>query len=161
MISCLTESRSNMGSNRTRHGRTASRREGSPDLSLEDTLFNEDDRDHHRGGRSWETDKKTLQLCRQVHRRLEIAFCGDLEDPRLRGLWVHAVVPEPGGSALRVQVVADGATALEELLPCLRAAQSTLRGEIAEAIHRKRAPQLRFEVLPRSVAEQWGQDDDE
>jgi len=93
-------------------------------------------------------DKKTEQLCRQVYRRLALAF-GDFDDPLLQGLSVDSVQPELGGGALVVTVcLPPGAAASDEaqLLTRLDSVAGRLRSEVAAAISRKRTPRLAFRV---------------
>ena len=96
-------------------------------------------------------DTKIRQLCRQVQRRLELAL-GELEDPVLQGLWVHDVVPEPGGRALLVELAGPTAGPVHEILARLDVVRGRLRAEVAAAIHRKRTPHLHFMVVAGGVA---------
>ncbi len=133
-----------MTSNRNRRGqRSRLRRTDAP--SLETTYFETDD-----SGYRAHPDKKTQQLCRQIHRRLDLAI-GELEDPVFHGLWVHRVTPQAGGRALLVHVITADADQIREVSRHLEAARSHLRSEVASAIHRKRTPQLQFVVLPHAA----------
>lgn len=128
-----------MSSKRNRRGRGSrhqARGEHAPDLQ---TLF---------FGETKQTDIKTLQMCRQVQRRLDIALGGELQDPVLQGLWVNAVRPEPGGRSLLVQVIVNEASRVAQVRTHLDAARGLLRSEIAGALHRKRTPHLHFVVMP-------------
>ena len=87
-------------------------------------------------------------MCRQVQRRLDLALGSELADPVLQGLWINAVTPEPGGRTLLVEVVVPDVSRVDVVLQHLNAARGLLRSEIAEAIHRKRTPHLRFIVIP-------------
>lgn len=87
-------------------------------------------------------------MCRQVQRRLDVALGGELDDPILQGLWVNAVVPEPGGTALLVEVVAPDPARIDEVFAHLSAARGWLRSEVAAALQRKRTPYLHFVVVP-------------
>jgi ribosome-binding factor A len=91
------------------------------------------------------TNRKALQLCRQVERVLSCVLEGDL----LRDLSVRTVVPAPDSSRLLVIVVfhGPGAIATSEILAALHGAQARLRGEVAGAIHRKKTPELTFHVV--------------
>lgn len=109
------------------------------------TYFDKDDSGHRA-----HPDKKTQQLCRQVHRRLDLALA-ELEDPALDGLWVHSVTPEAGGRALVVHVIVRATEQIRDVAGHLDAARSHLRSEVASAIHRKRTPQLQFIVLPQAA----------
>jgi ribosome-binding factor A len=93
--------------------------------------------------------RKDLQLCRQVADTLQLAL-GDCGDDCLRDLHVVRVVPAPDASQLLVIVgSAPGEVppAPTEVLAHLQARTPWLRGEVAHAITRKRAPSLLFEYL--------------
>ena len=98
-------------------------------------------------------------MCRQVWRRLDIALGGELENAALQGLWVNAVFPEPGGNALVVEVIVDDPTRLRDVMRALDSARGYMRSEVAHAIHRKRAPHLRFIALPLAALEAQEDDD--
>ncbi len=106
-------------------------------------------RDGAGAGAPDEHNHKTMQLCRQVAVTLDevLAECGD---PLLQGLRVLNVVPAPDVSRLRVTLAADGEPA--ETLPLvedhLARASAHLRGEVAQAITRKRAPSLVYFIAP-------------
>lgn len=133
-----------MTSNRNRRGhRSRLRRTDAP--SLETTYFEKDDSGHRP-----HEDKKTQQLCRQVHRRLDLAIA-ELEDPVFHALWIHSVTPHAGGRTLVVHVVVAAPDKIREVCGHLETARSHLRSEVASAIHRKRTPQLQFVVLPQAA----------
>ncbi len=91
-------------------------------------------------------DKRKLrQLCRQVERALTCA----LDDVGLSHLALTAVLPWPNSSRLlvAVQPTEDGVIDRDAILDELRAAKGELRMVVAEAIHRKRTPELCFEIL--------------
>lgn len=137
-----------LSNNSHRRGRR-SRRPGAAEagLPLETLYFSS--RSGRRGRPGNGHDTKSLQLCRQVQRRLDLAL-GELDDPLLQGLWVRAVIPEPGGRSLLVEVVSSGGAAVHEILERLDAARGHLRSEVAAAIHRKRTPHLQFMVVPQT-----------
>jgi ribosome-binding factor A len=95
-------------------------------------------------------DKKRRQLCRQVHKELELAF-GELEDPLLDGLAIFAVDVEAGGATLRVGVIVPDDRDPATVRARLDAAKGQLRSGIAHAIHRKRTPQIWFALIPAHV----------
>lgn len=143
-----------MRSDRNRRGhRSRPRRTDAP--SLETTYFEEDD-----SGRRAHPDKKTQQLCRQVHRRMDLALA-ELEDPALHGIWVLSVTPEGHGRGLLVHVIVRVAEQIREVSGHLDAARSHLRSEVAQAIHRKRTPQLQFVVLPQAALTHEQEDEDD
>lgn len=94
-------------------------------------------------------DRKARQLCRQVLRTLNVALAG-CGDEILQDLTVLAVEPAPDAGRL-LATVAPGFTARRAgfagILERLDRAGGRLRSEVAEAIVRKRAPELAFTVL--------------
>jgi|GEM_PF-1173376 len=91
--------------------------------------------------------RKTRQLCGQVARILNIELPMSA-DPLLHGLWVEVVEPAPDTSRLRVTV---RPAAVDDVSPDLRlarleAARGRLRTAVAEAITRKKSPDLCFVV---------------
>jgi ribosome-binding factor A len=86
-----------------------------------------------------------LQLCRQVQEALHWVLGAD-RDEVLQALQVVSVEPAPSAARLLVTVRAEGpdvATALEHL----ERATGRLRCEIAASIHRRRVPELTFQVM--------------
>jgi ribosome-binding factor A len=109
-------------------------------------------RDAHRGGGPGAADdRKTMQLCHQVAVTLDevLAECGD---PLLHGLHVVDVEPSPDVSRLLVILApdeldpVDGPEALHRVETHLARASGHLRGEVAQAITRKRAPALVYHL---------------
>lgn len=96
------------------------------------------------------TGRKTRQLCAQVQRALHeaVALPGFLSEP---GLVVAAVEPAPDASRLRVVISApaEAAASLPALAARVTAAAGGLRAVAARRIHRKRAPQLFFDITLR------------
>jgi ribosome-binding factor A len=99
--------------------------------------------------------RKDLQLCRQVADTLQLAL-GDCGDDVLRDLHVVRVVPAPDASQLLV-IVGSAPGELPppptDVLAHLQARTPWLRGEVAHAITRKRAPSLLFEYLATAPGE--------
>jgi ribosome-binding factor A len=91
------------------------------------------------------SNRKTLQLCRQVERILSGVLEGDI----LRDLSVHSVVPAPDSTRLLVHVVFHGSDAVstDDILGALQEAHIRLRREVALSIHRRKTPELTFQVL--------------
>jgi ribosome-binding factor A len=91
------------------------------------------------------TNRKALQLCRQVERALSVALEGDV----LRDLTVQSVLPAPDSSRLLVSFSHHGGEPVEsaDVLAALDEARAKLRGAIAAAIHRKKTPELAFHVV--------------
>ena len=95
-------------------------------------------------------DRKLAQLCAQVEQIVSLAL-GDSADHRLHDLVVHSVSPGPDGARLLVAAMATyplDPDCLEELHDVLERARPWLRQQIAAEIHRKRTPDLAFQVLP-------------
>ncbi len=92
--------------------------------------------------------RKQLQLCRQVARTLTevLAGCGD---DVLRGLEVTSVTPAVGPGRLLVSLRPGPAAPSADpavIQSHLAQAQGMLRSEVAQAVHRRKAPELLFRV---------------
>ena len=98
--------------------------------------------------------RKTQQLCQQVSNAIEIELAS-ADDPRLQDLRVLQVEPAPDSSRLAIVVSYYGEEPFdpEELLDALDVATSRLRHEVAQAITRRRAPDLTFRLVPRREEE--------
>lgn len=92
-------------------------------------------------------DRKLQQLCRQAHRALMYVLPVDMADPLLQDLCVMRVLPAPDVTRLLVQLAStrDPSDA-PEILERLSRVSGRLRGEVAAAITRKRAPELVFHL---------------
>jgi ribosome-binding factor A len=94
------------------------------------------------------TNRKALQVCRQVERTLGILLAGACGDDVLRDLVVASVVPAPDSTRLLVTLTFSGlATEAGAVQARLREAHGFLRSEVAAALHRRKAPELTFQVL--------------
>lgn len=95
------------------------------------------------------TDRKTQQLCRQVRDILSSLWCEQSED--FFGGWlIDAVEPAPHASRLRVLVHSQepqSIEAIESLRTRLQQLRVAWREILAQAIHRKHAPDIFFELL--------------
>jgi ribosome-binding factor A len=91
------------------------------------------------------SNRKALQLCRQVERTLTVALEGEL----LRDLTVEAVVPAPDSSRLLITLRYHGPDTVKtaELHDALHASHAKLRGEIAADLHRRKTPDFTFHVM--------------
>lgn len=101
--------------------------------------------------RSEKEDHKTRQLCRQVERALNLALGGECNDDLLRELLVESVVPFPNASRLLARVVVPkhlDDVPLADVMARLNVAAPLLRRLVAQAITRKRAPELSFVSVP-------------
>jgi ribosome-binding factor A len=91
--------------------------------------------------------RKALQLCGQVKDALHAALGGCADDV-LRGLDVVRVEPAPHSGRLKVVLaVADGGADPATAADHLQRAAGFLRGEVANAVHRRYAPELVWEVI--------------
>jgi ribosome-binding factor A len=98
-----------------------------------------------KGAQSRVTNRKALQLCKQVERALSVALEGDV----LRDLTVQSVLPAPDSSRLLVTFSHRGGEAIASaaVLAALDEARARLRAAVAAAIHRKKTPELAFHVV--------------
>ena len=104
----------------------------------------------HRQRSSSKEERKLAQLCAQVEETVSFAL-GDAADERLRDLTVRSVAPCPDGARLLVAVATSQPLdlgSLEGLHAALDSARPWLRQQVAAEIHRKRTPDLAFQVLP-------------
>jgi ribosome-binding factor A len=100
------------------------------------------------------TDRKTLQLCRQIHRALMMAAGDELPG----NVSVDSVEPMGTATQLLVRVIVNESTpaALAEAMDQLNRRAAPLRALICRSIHRKRAPALHFVAMPRDVGSNSG-----
>ena len=94
--------------------------------------------------------RKLRQLCRQVERAVTTALADDVADEVLLDLTVATVLPWPNASRLLVVVEPtspDDEIDRDVILEHLRAVKPELRSVIAGVIHRKRTPELCFEIM--------------
>lgn len=108
-----------------------------------------DPRFEKKGGASRKDfDRKTYQLASQIGRTLDYVLSGEIQDDELRRLQVKQVIPMQGGrflvclAAFDEQPLADH----NELLRKLVALKKQLRWEVAQAIHRRKTPELEFRI---------------
>lgn len=98
-------------------------------------------------------DRKNHQLCGQVMEILTLTLAG-AQDPLLRELMPWKVEPAPDASHLLVLLVpGDERVSLDAdaVATCLGRASGLLRREVANAIHRRRAPELTIRFLGGAV----------
>ena len=88
-----------------------------------------------------------------MRRAIELALSGEVDDEVLHDVEVHDVVPTPDPGRLQV-VFAAGETAAgrarSEVLTRLEQARPAMVREIAASIHRRKLPQLAFDVIRRN-----------
>lgn len=91
---------------------------------------------------------RDAQVCRQIRDRLDLVVSGELDDPVLEGLFVLEVLPVGDMSSVCVRLGVPAGACLPKVHARLCALGGRLRCEAAAAIHRKRTPTLRFELVP-------------
>ncbi len=126
--------------NRFRRRRAAD--EAGQDASLVDVFFSDSGSQEVAVGDP-AADRKSKQVCREVYRVLAQA---EPRDPRLWGMTVLEVAPAPDASRLAVRVQLAPGTDVEQALAALGRWKGGLRAEIAQALQRKRTPELVFEL---------------
>jgi ribosome-binding factor A len=96
-------------------------------------------------------NRKTLQLCSQVSRTLMEVLAG-CRDEVLRDLEVVSVSPAAGAGRFLVSLqpsLSSPARSAANIQDHLGRAAGLLRNEVAAAIHRRKTPELIFQVLDR------------
>jgi ribosome-binding factor A len=92
---------------------------------------------------------KALQLCKQVERAAAMVLSADCQEEVLAGAAVAAVLPAPDAARLMVRVVLAPGRAPEDVgtaREALGRAAARFREEVARSIHRKRVPEIVFDV---------------
>ena len=95
-------------------------------------------------------DRRTLQMCGEVRRALELVMTGECDDDILRGLYVQSVTPAPDAAHLLVTVSPldpRDPTPPHTILQHLQIFTGRLRTAVAETINRRRAPDLMFNIV--------------
>lgn len=96
------------------------------------------------------TPRKNLQLCKEAARIVSLVLTGETQHALLRDLLVLSVEPEGQGQCICVTVgqYADiSAVSEAEVLAALNRVQGLLRSALAQALHRKHTPMLRFRYV--------------
>ena len=93
-------------------------------------------------------DPRGGMLAQQIAEALRLALAL-LDDPRLEDVTLRDVVSEGGAMRATVECPPDH---VPGVIVALDRAAPRLRYELASEIHRKRLPNVRFVVLPRSDA---------
>jgi ribosome-binding factor A len=93
-------------------------------------------------------DRKALQLCAQVRDALTWVLVSATGDERLAECTVQAVEPLPGGNRMLVRIGVPPDVAASEVNERLAAAAPTLRIEVAQAITRRKVPELVYLAVP-------------
>lgn len=95
-------------------------------------------------------DRKTLQLCSQVQRTLELVISGELNDDQLRDFYVMQVSPAPDAGRLLVTLAPQkfaGPFRTDQVLTRLAMHTGQMRCKLSQAIHRKHTPDLFFQIV--------------
>lgn len=90
-------------------------------------------------------DRKTLQLCRQIERALTFAF-SESQNDLLLDIQVEGVISLQGAGHMLVRVSTRHDKAIE-VLQALQADTPRLRNAAAQAITRRKAPELSFQIV--------------
>lgn len=106
--------------------------------------------------RRWERQQRKKpshhqhQLCKQATRAIDASILCDCGDPIFARLGPCRVTPKGRGNELLVtfEIEPIDLESLDRLRACLEAVRGLLRSAVAGAIHRKRVPGLRIEVVP-------------
>ncbi len=95
-------------------------------------------------------NRKSWQLCKQVHRAVSMALVSEIGDPALHELEVASVEPAPDDTRLRIvlSLASDNAGIRESAGAALARASGLLRALVAQSITRKRTPELDFAIEP-------------
>ena len=91
-------------------------------------------------------DHKTLRLCRQVLEALQIAVAGECGDEVLQQVFIASVNPGADPSKLEVAVELPPDVGPVDAVARLEKAKGLLRTLVAQAISRKKVPDLVFRV---------------
>lgn len=102
------------------------------------------------------SDRTTQRLCAQAGQAIRMALLADCHDSDLQSLDVERVEPWPDAKRLRVHLVAPQSSSTDELAGKVAAVAHLLRHAVAQAVTRKRAPQLVFAIR---VADNSGGDE--
>jgi ribosome-binding factor A len=94
--------------------------------------------------------RKSLQLCHEVARVLAQVLTWETGDDLLADLVVESVLPAPSTARLHVVMSAPPDVVVADVLAALHARVGRLRTEVAASVRRRRAPELVFQVVPRS-----------
>jgi hypothetical protein len=90
-----------------------------------------------------------MQLCKQVERSAALTLTSICDSAALVGAAVAAVEPAPDSGRLQVTVVLASGKGVDDALEAKEAllrARPTFRQEVGRSIHRKRVPELVFDV---------------
>jgi ribosome-binding factor A len=106
-------------------------------------FFGESDRARKESWKVW-------QLCKQVEHAVALTLAGECDGEALLGATVASVAPAPDAGRLRVTVVlppGKPAGDAAEAQAALNRSIAAFRDEVARSIHRKRVPEIVFDVM--------------
>ncbi|MCK6546050.1 hypothetical protein L6R52_09285 [Myxococcota bacterium] len=126
------------------HRRRARRPEAALDAA---TLFSSDVRSRN--------DHKDQQAARIAERALYFALAEDPEE-LLGELQLFEVTPDPTAARLRVSLLVTTRVRGDAALDALERARGRLRAAVADALQRKKAPVLAFELVPAPAEDEVG-----
>ncbi|MDC1141731.1 hypothetical protein OAU50_01445 [Planctomycetota bacterium] len=100
-----------------------------------------------------QTHRKQLALCEQAARAIQITLASDVRDQELSELVLVRVVPAPNTTRLLVQLATIETTesSVDELTAKLNRPKSLFREEVAQAICRRKTPDVTFTVIPHEL----------
>ncbi|RLS56573.1 MAG: hypothetical protein DWH91_06470 [Planctomycetota bacterium] len=101
-------------------------------------------------GQPLRPDRKTLQLCSQVQRTLELVISGELDEDLLRDFYVLQVTPAPDAGRLLVTLAPQKFAApfrADQVIARLLARTGQMRSALARSINRKHTPDLMFQIV--------------
>jgi len=100
-------------------------------------------------------DFKPLKLCRQAEKALAFEWDKLTDSHITEGMAIERVTPEDNGSKLVLHVAYDARQYESDqiVLAVLKERRGYLRSIIAGMIHRKRVPEIAFEVRPGGTDE--------
>lgn len=93
-------------------------------------------------------DRGARRLCSQVREALTYSLAGSCRDDVLQSLYVAGVEPAPDATRLAVTLVVSDPAQVEAARARLALVAALLRSDVAASIHRRRAPDLVFSVVP-------------
>jgi len=97
---------------------------------------------------SVQAGRKKLQLCRQVQHALMWALGSSHSEDVLAYCSVEAVEPLPGGNRMLVKISVPSDISLATVNERLAHSAPALRAEVAQAITRRKVPELLFMPVP-------------
>ena len=114
--------------------------------SIRDSDLDEDPYRRKARDRRRLADHKTLRLCRQVLEALQIGLAGECGDAVLQEVFVASVDPGTDPSKLEVSVEVPPDVSPADAMARLEHAKGLLRTLAAQAISRKKVPDLSFRL---------------